>query len=278
MIFYSLINFMKKTIILLLSLISVLVLLVRFSPNILELVFGIKPKSGLSILSQPTEATVFIDGEEVGKTPYESKDLVVKQYIIKLEKDQALWQGKVSLNSGALTVINRDLAEEIASSSGEILSLEKGRGITVVSNPNNAEVEIDGNYFGKTPLSVNIDSGVHTVAVSHPSFLSRSIRAILPEDYNLVVLVDLALSEADLTAVTTPVIYETQQLVAKDTPTGFLRVRDKPSLNGKEIGRVKPKDTLILLEEAGEWMRIRTGEGLEGYVSAIYVEKIQSLQ
>ena len=113
---------MKKTIILLLSLISVLVLLVRFSPNILELVFGIKPKSGLSILSQPTEATVFIDGEEVGKTPYESKDLVVKQYIIKLEKDQALWQGKVSLNSGALTVINRDLAEEIAFSSREILS------------------------------------------------------------------------------------------------------------------------------------------------------------
>lgn len=267
---------MKKTIILLLSLISILVLVVRFSPNILDMVFGIKPKSGLSILSQPAEATVFIDGTEVGKTPYENKDLTVKQYLIKLEKDNRVWQGRVNLNSGTLTVINRDLAKEIASSSGEILSLEKGRGITIVSNPHDAEVEIDGNYFGRTPLTVNINSGVHTIVVSHLNFLKRSIRAVLPENYNLVVSVDLALSEADLTAVATPVINQTQEVGVKDTPTGFLRVRDKPSLNGKEIGRVKPKDSLILLEEEGEWMKIRTGEGLEGYVASSYVEKTQS--
>lgn len=267
---------MKKTIILILSLISILVLLVRFSPQIVETIFKIKPKSGISVLSLPSEAAVFIDEVEVGTTPYENKDLEVKEYLIRLEKDRSIWQGKISLKGGTLTVINRDLSEKVASSSGEILSLEKGRGITVISNPDNADLEIDGNKFGKTPITVNVEIGEHTISLSHPNYLPRSIRANLPKDYNLTVSVDLALSEADLTAVTIPVIRETPQVVVKTTPTGFLRVRDKPSLNGKEIARVKPGDVLVLLEEQEDWMRIRTPEEVEGYVSAEYVDKKES--
>lgn len=264
---------MKKTILFILIMVSILILVIRFAPQIVEKVLGIKPKSGISILSQPAEATVFIDQKEVGRTPYENKDLQVKEYLIKIEKDQSVWEGKVSLNSGTVTVINRDLAENIASQSGEILSLEKGRGLTVISNPNNATVTLDGQDYGSTPATFNIESGEYTIMVSHPNFLPRSIKANLPKNYNLVVSVDLALSEADLTAVTTPVISETPQVVVKTTPTGFLRVRDKPSLNGKEIGRVKPGDLLVLLEDQGEWMRIRTPEEVEGYVSSSYVEK-----
>lgn len=264
---------MKKTVFFILSLISILILLMRFTPTITERVLGIKPKSGVSILSQPAEATVFIDQKEVGRTPYENKDLEVKEYLVKIEKDNTLWQGKVSLNKGTITVINRDLSPNTASSSGEILSLEKGRGLTVVSNPDSSDVEVDGSQYGKTPLTININSGKHAISVSHPNFLQRSIRADLPEGYNLTISVDLALSEADLTAMTTPVIHATEEVVVKSTPTGFLRVRDKPSLNGTEIGRVKPGDTLVLVEDQGEWMRIRTPEEVEGYVSSAYVEK-----
>lgn len=267
---------MKKTIFFILSLISLLILLMRFTPKITENILGIKPKSGISILSQPTEATVFIDGKEVGRTPYENKDLEVREYLIKIEKDHSEWIGKVNLNSGTLTVINRDLSPDVASSSGEILSLEKGRGLTIVSSPDNSDLEIDGSQYGKTPATFNIEEGEHTILITHPNFLKRSIRANLPRGYNLTISVDLALSEADLTAVTTPVIHATEEVAVKSTPTGFLRVRDKPSLNGKEIGRVKPGDTLVLLEDQGEWMRIRTAEEVEGYVSSEYVEKKQS--
>ena len=253
--------------------VSVLILAVRFAPQVTENILGIKPKSGISVLSQPSDAAVSIDGQKVGKTPYENKDLEVKEYLIKIEKDQSAWEGKVSLNSGTLTVINRDLAENIASQSGEILSLEKGRGLTVISSPNNASVSVDGEDYGQTPATFNIEAGEHTIMVAHPNFLPRSIKAHLPKGYNLTVSIDLALSEADLTAVTTPVIHETPQVVVKSTPTGFLRVRDKPTLNGKEIGRVKPGDILVLLEDQGEWMRVRTPEEVEGYVSSSYVEK-----
>ena len=63
-------------------------------------------------------------------------------------------------------------------------------------------------------------------------------------------------------------------MLVKNTPTGFLRVRDKPSLNGLEIGRVNPGEKLILLEELSGWVRIRMANEKEGYVSSAYISKV----
>lgn len=253
---------------------SVVVLLIRYSGKIEEVLLNIKQKSGISVLSTPGEASVFLDGKQVGKTPFEDKNLDVKQYSVKLDKDGATWQGNVKLTSGTMTIINRDLAKDQAYSSGEILSLDRGRGITIISNPSDSEVEIDGKGLGKTPVSINLTAGEHTVLVSHTNYLKRSIKAILPENFNLTVSVDLALSEADLTTISAPVISQTPEVVVKQTPTGFLRVRDRASLLGKEIARVNINDKLILLEELGGWDRVKLADGTEGFVSSAYVEKV----
>src|SRR5207249_2762160 len=150
-----------------------LVLLIRYSPKLFETILGIKQKSGISIQSSPPDALVFLDGSEVGKTPFEDKNLEPKEYLVKLDKEGASWQGKVKLNPQTLTIVNRDLASSQASSSGEILSLDKGRGITVISSPSDAEVEIDGKVFGNTPISMDIVSGDHTIVISHSNFLKR---------------------------------------------------------------------------------------------------------
>lgn len=264
---------MKKTILLLLLLLSVLVLMMRYSNSFLESVFGIRKQAGISVLSRPQGAAVSLDDVEVGKTPFEDKNLQPKIYAIKIEKDQLKWAGKVKLTASTLAIINRDLAENQASSSGEILTLEKGRGMTVISNPSQGEIEIDGKKYGKTPQTISIEVGEHTILISHPNYLKRSIHANLPAGFNLTISVDLALSEADLTTISTPTITTTPQVLVLDTPTGFLRVRDKASLSGVEISQVKPGDTLILLEELPGWFRIRTADGIEGYVSSSYVEK-----
>lgn len=266
---------MKKVLVWTLILISVIVILLRFSKKGAEVFFGIKETSGISILSQPSEAIVFLDNKEVGKTPYEDKNLLVKEYTVRLEKDQAFWQGKIKLTAGTVTIIERDLAQDSASSAGETMILEKGSGITVISNPGQAEVEIDGKTIGKTPQTFNIPSGDHTIVVTHPNYLNRSIKAVLPDNFNLTVTVDLAVSEADLSTISTPVITQTPQVIVKNTPTGFLRVRDKPSLTGKEVAQVKPADSLILLEESGDWVRVRLSNGVEGYVSSVYIEKVE---
>ncbi len=264
---------MKKTIIWFLVLISLAALLLRFSDKWAEIFLGIKPTSGISILSTPSEAAVYLDNKEMGKTPFEDKNLAVKDYDVKIEKNNAVWQGRANLTAGTVTVINRDLASDIPSSAGETLTLNRGKGLTVVSNPADAMVEIDGKSYDTTPLALDIAPGEHTILLSHPNYLKRSIRADLPANFNLIVSVDLALSEADLTAVATPVITQTPEVLVKNTPTGFLRVRDKPNLNGKEITQVKPGDRLILLEEQGAWDRVRLSDGTEGFVSAAYVEK-----
>ena len=264
---------MKKTIVWTLILVSLIVLLIRYIGTIEETFLGIKQKSGISIQSSPDTATVFLDNKEVGKTPYEDKNLNVKQYVVKLDKDGASWQGNIKLTSGTETIINRDLAKDQASSAGEMLSLERGKGITVISNPSDSDVEIDGKNFGKTPITLNIADGEHTILISHQNYLKRSIKASLPKDFNLTVSVDLALSEADLTTISAPVITQTQEVIVKSTPTGFLRVRDKASLLGKEIARVNIGDKLILLEEQGDWDRVRLSDGTEGFVSSAYVQK-----
>lgn len=267
------INSMKKIIIWILVLMSLAVLTVRFSSKAEEVLFGIKPKSGISVLSTPDGATVFLDGKEMGKTPFESKNLDVSDLLVKIEKDQAIWQGRISLVAGTITVVNRDLSKDSSSSAGEVLTLKKGKGITIVSSPSDASIEIDGKTFGKTPQTLDIAPGEHIILLTHTNYLNRSIKANLPDGFNLIVVSDLSLSEADLTTISTPIITQTPEVIVKSTPTGFLRVRDKPSTVGKEVAQVKPGDTLILLEEQENWDRVRLPDGTEGYVLASYVEK-----
>lgn len=264
---------MKKTIVLILVLISIFILLIRFADFGLQFFLGAKKVSGINVLSMPSGATVYLDGVEAGKTPYEDKNLTPKEYAIKIEKADLLWQGRVKLTAGTVTVLSRDLAKDFSSSAGETLALERGSGVTIISSPDGAQIEVDGKSYGATPLSLKLESGDYMVALSRPGYLKRSIRTNLPEGYKLVVSADLALSEADLTAVQTPSITQTPEVVVKDTPTGFLRVRDKPALTGKEIAQAKPKDSLVLLEELPGWYRVRLSDGVEGYVSSSYVEK-----
>ena len=264
---------MKKILLWILVLISLTALLVRFSGKIAEVLLNITPKSGISVMSEPPDAQVFIDNEEVGKTPYENQNLEPKEYLIRVEKDEMIWQGRVKLKEQTLSLVNRELSKDQTFSAGEILSLDKGKGLTVVSNPAGAEVEVDEKSYGQTPIFIDVLSGEHTISVSHPNYLKRNIRAIIPSDFNLIVSVDLSLSEADLTTIVTPAIKTTPELKVLNTPTGFLRVRDKPSTSGKEIDRVSPGDILIMLEELPSWYRVRLSDGKEGFVSSSYAEK-----
>lgn len=266
-------NLMKKTIVLILALISIFILLIRFADFGLQSFLGGKLVGGINVLSMPSGATVYLDGVEAGETPFEDKNLTPKEYAVKIEKADLVWQGKIKLTSGTVTVLSRDLAKDFSSSSGETLMLERGQGLTVISSPDGASVEINGKFYGNSPVSIKLPGGEYLLTLSRPNYLNRSIRVNLPEGYKLVVFADMALSEADLTAVQTSPITQTPEVLVKDTPTGFLRVRDKPALSGKEIAQVKPGDTLILLEELSSWYRVRLSDGSEGYVSSLYVEK-----
>jgi uncharacterized protein YgiM (DUF1202 family) len=58
------------------------------------------------------------------------------------------------------------------------------------------------------------------------------------------------------------------------TPTGFLRVRDQASLNGAEIGQIKPGETYQLLDDKTTgWYQIQLTNGKTGWISSQYAQK-----
>ncbi|MBI4036924.1 PEGA domain-containing protein [Candidatus Daviesbacteria bacterium] len=265
---------MKKTLFSILVLLSVIVLAIRFVQAPLVQKLGLEGKGGIKITSLPDGLNVLINGEEVGKTPYENNDLKPAEYQIKLTDGDATWQGKVQVNGGTQAIVNRELSASVASSSGEVFTLTKGQGVVVASTPTGAKVEIDGKDYGTTPLTIpDLAVGEHTFMLSHSNFLKRSIRASLPPKLSLNIVVDLAMGEIDLTTSAAFTTTNIPKVIVKQTPTGFLRVRDKPSVAGQEISQVSVGQTLILIEELSGWDKVKLDNGTEGYVSASYVEK-----
>ncbi|OGE14720.1 hypothetical protein A3F00_03430 [Candidatus Daviesbacteria bacterium RIFCSPHIGHO2_12_FULL_37_11] len=264
---------MKKIAFFTLFLLSVFILTLRFS-SVTAKFLSDKQKAGIKIISTPENAEVYMDGVISGTTPFSDEDLKPGIVSVKLKTGSVSWVRDVKLNNGTVTIINRELAEDEASSSGEILTLNKGGGVNIISDPEGADIEIDGKVHGKTPSFVDAGAGEHTFVLSRSGFLKRSIKAMVPVGFTLGLNVDLAETELDLSNIAAPSITITEKLKVLSTPTGFLRVRDKPNLTGKEIVRLLTGDEIILLENLNSWMKVRLSDGKEGYVSSEYVEKI----
>ncbi len=264
---------MKKTILLILVTISITILFIRLTSFIMDQYFHVSGKTGIRISSVPDGADVEINGKNVGKTPFEDLNLETGEVLIKLKHQNIIWQKKIAMNDGTVTTINRDLSTDSLSSAGEVLSLTKGSGVSILSFPDGADVEINGKNVGKTPLLLDLAEGEYNFLVKHNSYLNRNITAAVPAGFKLNLDVDLAITETDLTNISAPVVTSTAKVVVKSTPTGFLRVRDKASLLGKEIAQVRPGDELVLLEELSGWDKVRLTNGSEGYISSSYVEK-----
>ena len=265
---------MKKTLFLILVFISGVLLAIKFFASPIFTLLGFQEKSGIKISSNPQAAQVFIDEALLGQTPYENKILSPKEYSIKLQSDKAFWVGSVKLSPGTETIIGRDLSDEKLSSAGEILSLEKGKGVTVLSFPSNAGVSIDGKEVGKTPLKLDLEAGEHIFTVSLEGFLTRSIKAVSVNDFNLIVNVDLAVAQKQEANEKQIAIVAVPKVLVLETSTGFLRVREKPSIVSLEISRVQPGDELELLEEFPLWDKIKLSDGRDGYVSSSFVKKL----
>jgi hypothetical protein len=215
-------------------------------------------QAALQISSTPA-ATVFIDGSQVGITPFFDKKIAAGEHTIKLvpeaSKGQLVsWEGKVSLAPNIMTVISRTLGPSEALSSGKILSLEKiakknVSSLAVVSIPDRAVVKINGEPRGFTPTLVeDLAAGDYQVVVSATGYEEKTVSARTVTGYKLTVTVQLAkkgkeVKEASPSAEkketettptpttaaktkTTPTpSVEKPYVLIKDTPTGWLRVR-----------------------------------------------------
>lgn len=271
--------------------------------------FG-KPGLGALQISTTPKATVFIDGAQVGVTPFFDDKLKSGEHTVKLVPEATTdnlvsWEGKVNLTPGILTAINRNFATSEAFSSGEIIWLEKissrdKSSLSVISIPDQAVVKVDGEPKGFSPVLVeNLSPGSHQLVVNTPGYEERTISAKTVAGYKLIVNVQLAQKiegieeatpsaelgpspspKASPTPKTTPkptvTPPEKPYVLIKETPTGWLRVRMEPSASATEAAKVDPGEMFPYLnEEKSGWLKIEYEEGKEGWVSGVYVELIK---
>lgn len=227
-------------------------------------------KAALQVTSVP-EADLYVDGKKIGHTPFYSDQLSSKAYEVKIATGEASWVGKIMLNGKTLSFINRNLNPRLSmGQSGEILTLTKGSGLTVISNPSEANIEIDGKYLGVTPQTFkNISEGDHQLILSHDGYEVRSISIHTQKGFELLATIDLSYLPTDKNASLT-----TSEVEVSPTDTGWLRVRLEPTLNAQEVGRVITGEKLTVYEEKDGWLRIESFSGTNGWVLKDFTTQI----
>lgn len=235
--------------------------------------------AALQVFSKPEGVQVFIDDKTVGVTPYKNQGLSAGEIRLSIGTEAARFAKTVRLTPGVFTIVNRELSDNPFLQAGEVLSLEAGFGLVVLSTPEGAEVTIDEQKMGATPVKfTEISPGAHKVVISAENYTSRSVQIQIHDNYRLILDVSLASTQESLAKTLgptqgnlTPATLPKVKIL--DTPTGFLRVRDNPTLGGAEIAKVSPGEEYTLLEEKPGWFKIRLTDGRQGWVSAQYSQK-----
>ncbi len=242
--------------------------------------------AGLEVDASP-QSKVYVDGKQLGSTPVVLENVSPGIHKLKIISEQSAndsYEIKVVLTPGAKTVVNRVFGKTKEFSLGTILYYEKlgindVAALTVISSPDSASVRVDGQEKGLTPLSLDIlGNGGHDVVLSKVGYGDQLVSVRLEKGYRLNVISDLA-KGIDIFSV--PKATPSGQLATPSaslkaiilpTPTGFLRVRQEPTINASEVGRIKPGDSYLILASQSGWLKIKFGEE-EGWVSSDYVKQ-----
>ncbi len=118
----------------------------------------------LTLTSEPSGATVIIDGKNVGTTPLNKYELTPGNHLVTL---------KMSGYQDKVIIVTIPAGEEVTKS----VTLEKQNGyLTLTSDPSGATVIIDGKNVGTTPLNkYELTPGQHTVVLTKDGYQNKTI-------------------------------------------------------------------------------------------------------
>lgn len=250
-----------------------------------------KEKGALQVTSAP-DSKVYINGNPIGQTPLckcQLKDMLTEgTYTIQLvpiKGDFQPFEQKITISSKVLTVVDRVFSKE-GLATGSVISLspiddKTDAQISVISFPKDANVFLDNNLQGKSPLLLKkITQSDHELKLSKDGYKDKIVRIKTVSGYKLEALIFLGInpeiataSAAPIAATKSAVTTSTNKVLILNTPTGFLRVRASASLGGAEIGQVKPGETYELLGEKTSWFEIKLTNGKSGWISSTYAQK-----
>src|SRR3989344_5756685 len=158
---------------------------------------GTSKPAALQVTSA-SEAAVFLDGKHLGKTPFYSEQLKAGSHTLKITASEASFLTQITLRESTLTVVNRQLSDNFMAQSGEILSLEPQKtSLLVISEPGDADLTIDGQLVGKTPvLKDDIKEWEHKLQISREGYASREFAIKIVPNFQLSANITLASTTA----------------------------------------------------------------------------------
>ncbi len=111
----------------------------------------------LKVLSPVPEAVVFVDGERLGNVPQERELSPGEHFVVVTKSGYKKFEERISLNVGQTMTVTAEL-RAVGS-------------LRVLSTPTGAEVVLDGETVGQTPLNLDeVDVGPHVIAVRSEAF------------------------------------------------------------------------------------------------------------
>ncbi len=233
--------------------------------------------AALQITSVP-DSSVFMDGKLLGKTPFYSDQLSPGDHTVKLSASLSSYSARISLTSGTLTVVNRELADNFLAQSGENLWLDPGlSGTFLVSRPEGTEITIDGKFYGNaTKLIQNLEDGDHQVQLTKAGYVTRQFQIKTSSKYRLNADITLAseIARGQVAVAEPSPQVQVKKVEVLKTPQGFLRVRKDASLTSDEIGRVSTGDQLEVIQETDDWVKVLFGDNKQGWISKTYTKDI----
>ena len=246
-------------------------------------------KGALQVTSAP-KASVYLDDKKIGNTPLckcEPKDLIkTGEYTIKLIPDEGAFkpfEEKITINKSTLTVVDREFLEDLQGN-GNIITLspisdKKTSELLVISIPQDANVFLDNNAVGATPLILkDVDESDHNLSVTKDGYKDRTIGIRTVAGYKLTSLIFLGInpivsSPSAEPAASRSATITIQKVLILDTPNGFLRVRESNSTDSPEITRVSEGETFEFIDEKEGWFEIKLDNGKTGWISSQYAKK-----
>lgn len=231
------------------------------------------PKNaGIQVTTSP-QAEVILNDQSYSDAPLIRSDLKAGEYTIKIipkDPDFLPWEGKLTLNPGIITVIDRVLSADPNQDHGHSLSFEQITAkdlseLDVTTIQPNTAVSIDGNPAGFTPLVGNaIDPGPHVFTLTAPGFQDKIIKASVVGGYKLIITADLAVQQINLG--TNPSVNEASQsatLGDQTTASSSSQLQTNPfgSQSSSSATLAKPYVTIketSLVYQGKSYLRVRS--------------------
>jgi len=167
----------------------------------------------LSVSSSPSNARVYINGTYEGMTPIA---LTLKEgtYTVQLTLDGY---------EDFVTSVNLDRDRQVTAT----LYSKKAR-LSIETDPSNATIYVDNSYVGRSPITIDLDAGRHTVKIEKAGYLTET-------------------RDVNLSAGTTSSLKVVMQ---EEKPVARINITSDPKnarifINGKDYGRT---DRIVELE------------------------------